>query len=245
MQVKTKLMEVPVGKNFKVFGREYTKLAGNDRACFALQASNECSMPFQTNDGREDRNNFAKSEIRSFLKGEYISRLRAAGMKDGDVLPLTVNLKCTLGQHEYGSVDVMAGLLTLEQYGEFFDIIPKDVDDWWWLATPWATPLRSPYTNYTTNAWLVYSSGDYYDNNCTDTLGVRPALNLNSSLLVSWECEDGSMDADGKTWSDYVKYLLWWAATHADDCYTGDSPNSYGEWLDGESDDEDDCEDDE
>ena len=52
----------------------------------------------------------------------------------------------------------------------------------WWL--------RSPNTNLTSYAWLVNSNGDYYDNNCSRSYGVRPALILPSSLLVS---DDGTV----------------------------------------------------
>lgn len=54
----------------------------------------------------------------------------------------------------------------------------------WWL--------RSPYTNYTVNAWGVRSDGGYGRSYCSNSLGVRPALTLNPSLLVSWE--DGSIE---------------------------------------------------
>ena len=56
--------------------------------------------------------------------------------------------------------------------------------DWW---------LRSPNTNYTDNAWDVNSNGYYYGGDCTNTYGVRPALILPSSLLVS---DDGSVNTN-------------------------------------------------
>ena len=57
---------------------------------------------------------------------------------------------------------------------------------YWWL--------RSPYTNGSSNAWLVYSNGNsYYTYNCSDSCGIRPALILPSSLLVS---DDGSVSTN-------------------------------------------------
>ena len=58
-------------------------------------------------------------------------------------------------------------------------------------AHPWW--LRSPVTNYTGYAWSVGSDGYYYDGNCSNTYGVRPALILPSSLLVS---DDGSVNTN-------------------------------------------------
>jgi hypothetical protein len=53
---------------------------------------------------------------------------------------------------------------------------------YWWL--------RSPYTNGASNVWFVGSNGSYYDWHANDSYGVRPALVLPSTLLVS---DDGSI----------------------------------------------------
>lgn len=55
-------------------------------------------------------------------------------------------------------------------------------------ATVWW--LRSPNTNYTNVVWLVHSSGNYDYWNADSSYGVRPALVLPSTLLVS---DDGSI----------------------------------------------------
>lgn len=55
----------------------------------------------------------------------------------------------------------------------------------WWL--------RSPCLSDATNAWYVNSSGRAYYNRCTYTWGVRPALVLPSTLLVS---DDGSVNTN-------------------------------------------------
>ena len=52
----------------------------------------------------------------------------------------------------------------------------------WWL--------RSPYTNNTNGVWFVFSNGDYNCFNAYNSYGVRPALVLPSTLLVS---DDGSI----------------------------------------------------
>ena len=55
-------------------------------------------------------------------------------------------------------------------------------------ATSWW--LRSPSTHGTYYVWLVYSSGDFNYWDASNSCGVRPALVLPSSLLVS---DDGSV----------------------------------------------------
>ena len=55
----------------------------------------------------------------------------------------------------------------------------------WWL--------RSPYTGVSTYAWSVSSNGYANNNSCANTFGVRPALILPSTLLVS---DDGSVNTN-------------------------------------------------
>ena len=55
----------------------------------------------------------------------------------------------------------------------------------WWL--------RSPLTNLTDFVWYVYSNGNYYNWHADYSYGVRPALVLPSTLLVS---DDGSISTN-------------------------------------------------
>ncbi len=58
-------------------------------------------------------------------------------------------------------------------------------------ATRWW--LRSPLTRVSTGAWIVNSNGDAGSDSCTYAYGVRPALILPSTLLVS---DDGSVNTN-------------------------------------------------
>ena len=55
----------------------------------------------------------------------------------------------------------------------------------WWL--------RSPYCNFFFNALYVNSSGDWDYHDCSDSYGIRPALILPSTLLVS---DDGTVSTN-------------------------------------------------
>lgn len=55
----------------------------------------------------------------------------------------------------------------------------------WWL--------RSPYCNHFHNALYVFSDGDWSSNGCSYSYGVRPALILPSTLLVS---DDGTVSTN-------------------------------------------------
>lgn len=55
----------------------------------------------------------------------------------------------------------------------------------WWL--------RSPYTNNTSGVWCVYTDGDCSNYYASDSYGIRPALILPSTLLVS---DDGTVSTN-------------------------------------------------
>ena len=58
-------------------------------------------------------------------------------------------------------------------------------------ATVWW--LRSPYCNSFYGALYVYSNGDWSSNGCSNSYGIRPALILPSTLLVS---DDGTVSTN-------------------------------------------------
>lgn len=238
MMKKMKLADVPFGKNFEIWGHAYTVLDGDDKGVFVLEAETVCEMPFREDevDYKVAPNDFRDSSVRAYLEGRYTEGLVSAGAKlDEDILPMELDLKCTLGQHEYGVARVHAGLLTLEQYGKYYDIIPR-IDTTYWLATPWKTPSRSPYTSNTYSVWNVDSGGSYGGWGYDHSIGVRPALTLSPSLLVSVECDEEE-DVESK-WHEYLEYLIHWAISHSDKGFAGCMPACYNEWLDSEGSDE-------
>lgn len=56
---------------------------------------------------------------------------------------------------------------------------------YWWL--------RSPYTGYTYGVWSVRTDGSYYYRGASNSYGIRPALVLPSTLLVS---DDGTVSTN-------------------------------------------------
>lgn len=224
------LADVPCGKDFEIWGHVYTVLDSDDKGILVLEADAVCEMPF-----REDKveykvapNDFRDSSVMTYLEGVYIEDLVRAGAElDEDILPMELDLKCTLGQHEYGTARVHAGLLTLEQHGKYYDIIPK-IDTAYWLATPWKTPSRSSRTDSACSVWSVYSDGDYDDWDYSNTYGVRPTLTLSPSLLVSVECDEEEEEIESE-WNEYLDYLIHWVISHLDKKFVGCCPVCYDE----------------
>ena len=238
MMKKIKLADVPFGKDFEIWGHTYTVLDGDNKGVFVLETDSVCKMPFREYGADYDEvdykvapNDFRDSSVRAYLEGAYTEELARAGAKlDEDILPMEIDLKCTLGQREYGTAKLYAGLLTLEQYGKYYDIIPK-IDMTCWLATPWKTPNRSPSTIDANHVWYVNYKDDcgiwgYYNDS-----GVRPTLTLNPSLLVFVECDEDKEEAESK-WHKYLKYLIHWAIDNVDNM--GSCADCYETWLDNE-----------
>ena len=237
MMKKMKLADVPVGKNFEIWGHAYTVLDCDDTGIFVLEADAVCEMPFREDevDYKVAPNDFRDSSVRACLEEDYLEELIMAGaMLDRDILEMELDLKCTLGQREYGVTRVYAGLLTLEQYGKYYDIIPR-IDTTYWLATPGKTPNRSPSTSYTDDVWDVSSDGNYNNWGYSGACGVRPALTLSPSLLVSVECDEEEVESK---WHDYLEYLIHWAISHTSKSFAGCMPVCYNEWVDSEGNDE-------
>ena len=231
MMKKMKLADVPFGKNFEIWGHAYTVLDGDDKGVFVLEADAVCEMPFREDevDYKVAPNDFRDSSIHQYLVNTYLPELIQKGMDLGrDTHMMDLDLKCTLGQHEYGTAKVYAGLLTLEQYGKYYDIIPR-IDTTYWLATPWKTPSRSPRTSSANLVWRVLSDGYCSHWGYGHSIGVRPALTLSPSLLVSVECDEEE-EVESK-WHDYLEYLIHWAISHSSEEYKGLIPYSYNEWL--------------
>lgn len=227
---KIELRKVPCGETFTAFGEEFVVLDHVDGGVLSLRKSIWKDAPFDT----DAKNDLSGASILRLLNSEYKGLLVKNGATDGDFLPLTIDLKATDGTRAYGYVTGSnVGLLTLEQYGKYKDIIPQ-TDGWWWLATPWSTRwLRSPDTGVSTYAWSVYSDAYYTNYGCSNSYGVRPALNFDPHLAVSWGDDEAEQDEQAKkeAWDAYHEYLCDWMEENNGESHYGNSPLSFEEWM--------------
>lgn len=187
------------GTIFTYAKKQFVVLESVDDGVFCILAQSRISVPFHNSDDAP-MNNYAKSSLRRTIEGPWLDELLADGGSQDDMVPFDVDLRPTDQSEGYGTlVNVLAAPLTLWQYGKYKDIIPLNEDDWWWLVTPWACPwLRYPNTNGAGGAWLVGSGGYASFNYCSSSSGVRPALKLNSELLVSVEGDEDEERPDGE-----------------------------------------------
>lgn len=127
----------------------------------------------------KNRNDFAASDIREFLNGEFLQKLIGAGAPEAMFEYFNVDLTADDGLKDYGGDRVRIGLITCEEYRLLRGNIPALPDRWWWTATP-----DSPINSFVRG---VGSDGSLYCGSAYDGyFGVRPLCNLKSEILVSY-----------------------------------------------------------
>ena len=201
-----KLATLSPGQIFNFAGEQFVVMEQRDGAAFVLLAQSKESCPFNDKDNAENRNDYTCSTLKERID-KWVEALPRTSAEAAAILPFEVDLSCTDRSKSYGTITVKAAPLTLWQYGQFKELIPLNEDDWYWLVTPWACRwLRSPYTYYTDDGWYVYSNGNYDSSYASYSFGIRPALLLNSDLLVSLDdevekesCDEGDTCTCGKT----------------------------------------------
>lgn len=127
----------------------------------------------------KDINDFAASDIREFLNGEFLQKLIEAGTPEAMFEYLNIDLTADDGLKDYGGDRVRVGLITCDEYRLLRGNIPEITDTWWWTATP-----DSPKNNLVR---YVYSDGTMLFNSaCDGHGGVRPLCVLKSEILKSY-----------------------------------------------------------
>lgn len=184
-----KLAKLSPGRIFNFAGEKFVVMEQRDGAAFVLLAQSKESCPFNDKDDAENRNDYTRSTLKERID-KWVEALPRTSEEAAAILPFEVDLSCTDRSKSYGTITVKAAPLTLWQYGQFKELIPLNEDDWYWLVTPWACRwLRSPFTGSTGSVWFVYSNGNCGHGGASGSGGIRPALLLNSDLLVSLDDE--------------------------------------------------------
>ena len=121
------------------------------------------------------------SRIRTLLCGEYFDKL-AAIVGAENILPLSRDLTSLDGLDDYGTCEDKVSLLTAAEYAKYHKILGlnSNYPDWWWTITP----ASAPSNGYERGVCCVGSDGILNWDGCGYCDGVRPFLNLKSSILV-------------------------------------------------------------
>lgn len=132
-------------------------------------------------------NDFRTSKVRKALEEKCLPEMiKAVGAEN--ICTIRTDLTALTGQKDYGVLESLVSLPTLDFYREHAEIFMQHpVKDWWWLATPEAMkPADNPY-------WIlcVSPSGFIGFYNFDISIGVRPFYLLKSSIFGSCGEENG------------------------------------------------------
>lgn len=194
MKKTIELSRVRQGEHFTLDGVEWVKLDETHMGAFAVAADalpDNC--PFESDDDREDANNFCGShiakEMERWLRDQHKPIFDAT-------LERPIDLTTMDGMTDYGTPLAVVRALTIDEYRKHRSILPLTSKPYW-LATGWTTNSspgsNDSYAYYINTGGTVSSVYVYYA-----PFAPRPALYLKSSILVSVETED-----EGKALADY------------------------------------------
>lgn len=184
------LAQVRRGESFILDGVKFVKLDEDAHASFVLTADVlPKHIPFEHKDAeRKDHDNFV---------GSYLQKHVDIWLHQGHpniskaVVERPINLLSMCGETVYGTPCVFGRVLTLDEYRRYRKYIPL-ASDWYWLATSYS-PLSSNYNGYayrvSTGGSVNYGNRVFSGNSC-----ARPALYLESSILVSVEVETDDIE---------------------------------------------------
>ena len=128
-----------------------------------------------------DNSNWNTSPIRRMLNNEYFKKI-AAIIGENNIISMDRDLTSLDGLDDYGTCTDKISLLTATEYAKYHKILglKSNYPDWWWLITPASTPSN----NYARSVCYVFSNGVLGWRGCGYFYGVRPFLNLESSISV-------------------------------------------------------------
>lgn len=179
--MNTKICEVKPGTVIPFGGMDWIVLESEGTTTRLLAKESIRDMPFD----EDNSNNWTNSSLRAYLNGEFLENLIANGANPNAFLQDTYSLIADDGLDDYGSSVDCVGLLSVDQYRKHRRII-SNLDDWWWLITPYSVESNG----YSHNVRHVRTDGALLGSTAVNGhFGVRPALTLKSDIFLSTESE--------------------------------------------------------
>lgn len=142
-------------------------------------------QPFKTRPEKPaaNPNDWRFSNLNRELNTEFLATFdQAEGpIRSKDILTADWSLADHEGGEGYGIIQAKIALLTQTMYEKYADQDLLELDDWWWLITPYASGANL--------ARIVYAGGSLsnYDVAYRGRFGVRPAFFVESGITLSVE----------------------------------------------------------
>lgn len=173
---KKKYIGTPeIGKVIELAGMDWLILDKTEKGYFAiLNGFDEKERTFDSTS-----NNWITSKLRNELNARFLKKITDELGKDA-VIEFDRDLLSMDGQTEYGHCKDKISFLTVDEYRKYRKLLPN-MDKWWWLLTPWSTPVN----DFSKTITVVSPSGGISYCNCVDEIGVRPVCIFSSSIFES------------------------------------------------------------
>lgn len=173
---KKKYIGTPeIGKVIELAGMDWLILDKTEKGYFAiLNGFDEKERTFDSTS-----NNWITSKLRNELNARFLKKITDELGKDA-VIEFDRDLLSMDGQTEYGHCKDKISFLTVDEYRKYRKLLPN-MDKWWWLLTPWSTPVNDFSTTNTAVSPSGYILHDYFNGEN----GVRPACIFSSSIFES------------------------------------------------------------
>lgn len=153
--------------------------------CMVLEHMNDGTLCMVLDEDFESKfgetNNFAESELRKKLNGEYLDEWVTNGADRASFVLMQVDLTANDGLKDYGTCECFLAPRTCDQHRKYRYLIPNPKGNWEWTATAYSTKANG----YSLTAYPVTSAGALYsNNNVYYTNGVRPLFKLNPDAVI-------------------------------------------------------------
>ena len=173
---KKKYIGTPeIGKVIELAGMDWLILDKTEKGYFAiLNGFDEKERTFDSTS-----NNWITSKLRNELNARFLKKITDELGKDA-VIEFDRDLLSMDGQTEYGHCKDKISFLTVDEYRKYRKLLPN-IDKWWWLLTPWSTPVN----DFSTTITVVSPSGFICSGIYDYVIGVRPVCIFSSSIFES------------------------------------------------------------
>lgn len=161
--------------------------------CMVLEHMNDGTLCMVLDEDFESKfgetNNFAESELRKKLNGEYLDEWVTNGADRASFVLMQVDLTANDGLKDYGTCECFLAPRTCDQHRKYRYLIPNPKGNWEWTATAYSTKANG----YSLTAYQVTSAGALdisYFGVVYSAYGVRPLFKLNPDAVIVPESND-------------------------------------------------------
>ena len=178
-QLKKKYQKPEIGKTIEVAGIKWLVLDKLEKGYLVISdVFYGCDREFDAS-----CNDWKSSDLRNELKELHKKIENELGT--GSLVEFERDLLSLDGQTEYGTCKDYVSLISVDEYRKYRKLLPN-TGEWWWTLTPDSTKCNDD------TRWIrvVSPSGDFDNDYCRNSFGVRPVCIFSSSIFESCEEDD-------------------------------------------------------